>query len=95
MIGRSALKLSVGLTLPLPAVTTGVGSRAAFFLGICLKHLSIYGACAIWAGVRIVLVANIGFFSLGKNVGLSEITGIGFIIAGMLMLMVFSQMSSL
>lgn len=87
--------LSVDLTRPLPVVTTGVAYKAAFFLGICLEHLSIDRACAIWAWVRIVLVANICFFSPGKNVGLLEITGIGFIIAGVLVLIVFSQMSSL
>ena len=42
-----------------------------------------------------VLLASIGFFYLEKNVGLMDITGIGFIIAGVLMLIVFSQMSSL
>lgn len=83
------------LTRPLPVVTTGVAYKAAFFLGICLEHLSIDRACAIWAGVRIVLLASIGFFYLEKNVGLMDITGIGFIIAGVLVLIVFSQMSSL
>ena len=95
MIGRSALKLSEDLTRPLPVVTTGVRYKAAFFLSICLKHLSIDHTWAIWAGVRIVFTASIGFFSLGKNVGLMGITGIGFIITGVLMLIVFSQMSSL
>ena len=95
MIERSALKLSVGLTRPLPEVTMGVGYRAAFFLGMCPKHLSIDRACANWVGVRIVFVASIGAFSPGENIGLMDIISIGLISTGVLMLIVFLQSSVL
>ena len=64
VVGTTALKLSNGFTLPLPSLVTVIGYAAAFYLlALCLRSLSVGFTYAIWAGVGIVLVGGLEFFS--------------------------------
>ena len=95
VVGTIALKLSDGFSQPIPTVVTGVGYLAAFFfLGLCLKNLNIGFAYAVWAGIGIVLVAGIGALFLDQKVDLPGAVGISLIVAGVVVLNVFSKMSA-
>ena len=95
VMATTALKLSDGFTRLPPTIVTVLGYLAAFFfLGLSLKSLSVGFAYAVWAGVGVVLVAGIGALFLNEKVDLAGIIGITLIIAGVVVLNVFSKMSS-
>jgi small multidrug resistance pump len=48
---------------------------------------------AIWSGLGIVLIAVIGFFAFGQRLDLPAIAGIGLILAGILVIHLFSASS--
>jgi small multidrug resistance pump len=90
--GTSALKASKGFTRPLPSLVVVVGYGVAFYcLSLCLKSgLSIGVAYAIWSGVGIVLIATIGAVVYRDKVDLAAVLGFGLIIAGVVVLNLFS-----
>ncbi|WP_172674400.1 multidrug efflux SMR transporter [Persicobacter sp. CCB-QB2] len=92
VIGTSAMNASEGFTKPLPSIITAVGYGVAFyFLSMTLKEINVSVAYAIWSGAGIVLLAIIGYFWLGQQLDLASIIGIGFIIAGVIIINVFSN----
>ncbi|MEZ9450824.1 SMR family transporter, partial [Vibrio splendidus] len=46
---------------------------------------------AIWSGAGIVLVATVGYFVYGQRLDLPALVGIGFIIAGVLIVNLLSK----
>ncbi|HEV7436276.1 MAG TPA: SMR family transporter, partial [Pseudorhizobium sp.] len=48
-------------------------------------------AYAIWSGLGIVLISAVGFFVLGQRLDLPALIGIGLIIAGVVVVNVFSS----
>lgn len=94
VIATSALKASMGFTRPLPSLLVVGGYGVAFYLlSLVLRTLPVGITYAIWAGLGIVLVTLVGVVIFGEKPDVPGIVGIGLIVAGVVMLQVFSKMS--
>lgn len=94
VIATSALKASNGFSRIGPVLILIAGYGVAFFLlSQTLKTIPVGIAYAIWSGVGIVLVTLIGFFLYKQRLDLPALIGIGLIIAGVVVMQVFSKTS--
>lgn len=92
VIATSSLKSSEGFTRLWPSVVTLLGyAIAIFLLSLTLKTLPTGIAYAIWSGVGIVLVSAIGWFGYGQKLDTPAVIGLGLIIAGVIVVNVFSK----
>ncbi|MFD1216294.1 MULTISPECIES: DMT family transporter [Microbulbifer] len=88
----SALKASEQFTRLWPSVIVVVGYAIAFYmLTLVLKSIPVGVAYAIWSGLGIVLVAIIGAVVYREIPDPAAIVGMGLIIAGVVVLNVFSK----
>ena len=94
VIATSALKASDGMSRLAPAMVVVGGYGIAFTaLSMSLKAgLSIGVAYAIWSGVGIVLIAAIGAVIYGERVDAPAVVGFGLIVAGVVVLNLFSRL---
>ncbi|MGM0825400.1 MAG: DMT family transporter [Pseudomonadota bacterium] len=94
VVATSALKASEGFTRPLPSLLVVGGYGVAFYLlSLVLRTLPVGITYAIWAGLGIVLVTLVGMVVFGEKPDAAALVGIGLIVAGVVMLQVFSKMS--
>ncbi|WP_404375757.1 DMT family transporter [Vreelandella aquamarina] len=94
VVATSALKASVGFTRPLPSLLVVGGYGLAFYLlSLVLRTLPVGIAYAIWAGLGIVLVTLVGIVVFGEKPDLPAVLGISLIVAGVIILQVFSKMN--
>ena len=91
-VATSFLKQSEQFTKLVPSVLTVLGYAAAFYcLSVVLKSIPVGIAYAIWSGVGIILIALIGFFVFKQHLDLAAIIGLVLIIAGVVVINVFSN----
>lgn len=92
VIATSALKASEGFTKTGPSIVVAAGYAVAFyFLSLVLKTVPVGVAYAIWSGVGIVLIALIGWLFMKQQLDPGAIAGIGLIVAGVLVIQLFSK----
>ncbi len=92
VIATSALKAAQGFTNLVPSLIVVAGYISAFyFLSVVVKGMHLGVAYAIWCGVGIVLVAIAGIFLYKQVPDLPAILGMGLIIAGIIIMNVFSK----
>jgi len=92
VIATSALKASEGFTRPVPAAVTAIGYAIAFYLlALTLKTIPVGIAYAVWSGAGIVAIALIGYFFFHQTLDVAALIGIGLILAGVIVLNVFSK----
>ena len=92
VIGTSALQASQQFTRPVPTAITVVTYLGAFyFLSLALKMIPVGIAYAIWSGVGIVLISCAGLILFKQKLDLPAILGLALIIAGVLVINLFSQ----
>lgn len=92
VIGTSALKASEGFTRLAPSAVVAVAYLAAFFfLSLTLRTIPVGVAYAIWSGAGIVLVSIIAWILFGQHLDSAAIVGIALILAGVIVLNVFSK----
>lgn len=91
-VATSFLKQSEQFTRLVPSVLTVLGYAAAFYcLSVVLKNIPVGIAYAIWSGVGIILITLIGFFVFKQHLDLAAIIGLALIIAGVVVINVFSN----
>lgn len=91
VIATTALKASDGFTQWVPGVITVVGYGIAFYcLALTLRVIPTGVAYAIWSGVGIVLISLAGWVLLRQSLDLPAIIGMGLIVAGVVVINVFS-----
>ena len=91
VIATSALKSSEEFTRLGPSILVVVGYGAAFyFLSLVLKTIPIGVAYAIWAGMGITLIAIVGVVAFKQVPDLPAIIGMALIVAGVLVINIFS-----
>ncbi|MGD1840986.1 MAG: DMT family transporter [Thermonemataceae bacterium] len=92
VIATTALKQSDGFSKLVPSIVTVLGYGSAFyFLSLVLREMSVGVTYAIWSGVGVVLVATIAYFRFGQKLDLAAIAGIVLIIAGVMVINLFSK----
>jgi small multidrug resistance pump len=95
VIATSFLRASAGFTQLVPSVVVVVGYGITFyFFSLALQTIPVGIGYAIWSGVGIVLVSIIAYFAYGQSLDLPALIGIGLILAGVLVINVFSQSSA-
>ncbi|MEO0989916.1 MAG: SMR family transporter [Pseudomonadota bacterium] len=94
-IGTSALQASQQFTKLLPSVIVVVGYALAFyFMSLTLRFMPVGIVYAIWSGLGIVFIAIIGFVVFGQRLDLPAILGLAMILAGILIIHLFSSTST-
>jgi len=92
VIGTTCLKLSAGLTRPLPTIGVAVAYGLSFWLlSRTLDTIPVGVAYAIWSGAGVTLIAAIGWALLGQKLDVAAFVGMGLIVAGVVVLNIFSR----
>lgn len=92
VVATSSLKASVGFTRLWPSVMVVIGYAVAFyFLALTLKAIPVGIAYAIWAGLGIVLITLIGWLVFGQKLDPAGLIGMGLIVAGVVVINLFSK----
>jgi small multidrug resistance pump len=95
VVATSALKASEGFTRLIPSLIVVAGYGVAFTcLSLTLKSLPLGIAYAIWSGVGTALVAVVGWLVYRQQLDLPAVAGIALIIAGTLVLKLFSKVAA-
>jgi small multidrug resistance pump len=88
----SALKETAGFTRPWPTLLTVVGYGFAFyFLSLTLRTMPVGVVYALWSGAGIVLISIIGWLWFRQPLDAPAIIGIVLILAGVLVVNLFSK----
>ncbi len=88
----SFLKSSEGFTKLWPSVIVILGYCLAFyFLSLTLDTIPIGVAYAVWSGVGIASIAIVSVIFFDQKIDTAAIIGMGLIIAGVVVLRVFSE----
>lgn len=88
----SFLKQSEQFTKLIPSVLTVLGYAAAFYcLSLVLKSIPVGIAYAIWSGVGIIFISLIGLFIFKQHLDFPAVLGLVLIIAGVVVINVFSD----
>lgn len=92
VVATSALKASEGFTRLWPSVIVVAGYGLAFFcLSLTLRAMPVGIAYALWSGIGIVLIAAVGWIAFRQSLDLPALFGIGLILAGVLVINLFSR----
>jgi len=92
VIATSALKASDGFSRLWPSLIVIVGYGVAFvLLSLTLRTIPVGIAYAIWSGVGIVLITLVAWLLFGQKLDLAALLGMGLIVAGVLVINIFSR----
>ena len=92
VIATSALKASDGFSRAVPSIATSVGSANAFYCMSQSKNTVPVGVgYAIWSGVGIVLITAIAWVLFKQRLDGPALAGMGLILAGVLVINLFSE----
>jgi len=88
----SALKASEGFTRLWPSLVVVTGYVVAFYcLSLTLRVIPVGVAYAIWSGVGLMLIVIVGRVLFGQVIDAAAVAGFALIIAGVVVLNVFSS----
>ena len=92
VMATASLKSTEGFTKLWPSVLVLVGYSAAFyFLSLTLDTIPIGGAYAIWSGVGVAAITFVSIFLFDQKIDTAGFIGIGLIVAGVIVLRLFSE----
>ena len=92
VLATASLKSTEGFTKLWPSVLVLVGYSAAFyFLSMTLDSIPIGVAYAIWSGVGVAAITLVSIFFLDQKIDTAGFIGIGLIVAGVIVLRIFSE----
>ena len=92
VVGTSALKASEGFTRLWPSLLVVLGYGAAFYcLSLMLRTIPVGVAYAVWSGLGIVLITLVAWLVHGQTIDLAGVIGMALIVAGVLVLNLFSR----
>lgn len=94
VIATTMLKASDGFTKLTPSLITVAGYAFAFWcLSHSMKTVPVGVGYAIWSGVGIVLITGIAWIWFKQSLDLPAMLGMGLILAGVLVINLFSKAS--
>lgn len=92
VIGTTALARSDGFTRFGPGAITVVSYAVAFYcLSIPLRVMPTGIVYAIWSGMGIVLISFVAWFWFRQTLDFAALLGLGLIVAGVIIVNVFSK----
>jgi len=92
VVGTSSLKASGGFTKLGPSLMVLAGYGVAFlFLSLTLERIPVGVGYAIWSGAGVTLIALIGWLAFGEKLDPPAILGMSLIVAGVVVLNLFSK----
>ncbi len=92
VIATLSLKLSDGFTRVWPSVVVVLGYGISFyFLSVTMRSMPLGVIYAIWSGLGVVLVTLVGWLVFKQHLDLPALVGIGLIIAGVVIMNVWSK----
>ncbi len=95
VIATSALRASNGFTRLVPSIIVVAGYGLAFYgLSITLRNIPVGIVYAVWSGVGIVLITLVAMALYRQVPDLPAVMGLGLIVAGVVVLNLFSKMQA-
>ncbi|MDR6827673.1 small multidrug resistance pump [Bosea sp. BE271] len=92
VIATSFLQQTQQFTKLVPTLLMAVFYGAAFyFLSHSLRAIPVGVAYALWSGLGIVLISAVGYVAFKQSLDPPALIGIGLIVAGVIVINVFSQ----
>jgi small multidrug resistance pump len=92
VIATTALKETEGFTRLVPSLIVVVGySLAFYFLSLPLRSLPVGVVYALWCGGGIILITAISWVGFRQALDLPALIGIALIMAGVLVINLFSK----
>ena len=90
-VGTTALEASRQFTRPGPVAVVVVGYGLAFWLlSLTLRTMPVGIVYGLWSGLGVVLIALIGWLVFGQRLDGPAVLGLGLILAGVLVIHLFS-----
>ena len=94
-IGTSSIQASQQFTRLWPSLLALVSFAVAFyFLSLTLKTMPVGIMYAMWSGLGIVFIAAIGWGYFGQKLDLAAVFGMALIVAGIVVINLFSSTAS-
>ncbi|MGK0411463.1 MAG: small multidrug resistance pump [Shewanella psychromarinicola] len=94
VVATSALKASDGFSRIMPSIVVIVGYVLSFyFLSLALKTIPVGIAYATWAGLGIMLITVIAWVMYGQKLDLGALVGMTLILAGVVVMNLFSSVT--
>lgn len=91
-VGTTALQASHQFTRLVPSVIVVIGYAVSFYLlAYTLKFMPVGVVYAIWSGLGIAFIALIGLVVFGQRLDLPALFGIGLILAGIVVIQLYSS----
>jgi small multidrug resistance pump len=91
----TALRATKGFTQLVPSIITVVGYAVSFYaLSYTLSVFKLGITYAIWSGVGMVLITILGWLIYGQKMDWAGLLGIGLIIAGVIVIQLFSDQAA-
>ena len=95
VLGTSSLKASAGFSLLGPSLLVFAGYGLAFyFRSLAVRRIPLGVVYALWSGLGSVLIVLAGWLVFNQVITVSAILGIALVIAGCVVLNVFSKTSA-
>ncbi|HKT66884.1 MAG TPA: multidrug efflux SMR transporter [Burkholderia sp.] len=95
VIGTSALRAADGFTRFWPSVLVVAGYGTAFYcLSLTLRTMPVGIIYAVWSGAGIVLITLVAMLLYRQVPDLPAVIGLGLIVAGVVVLNLFSKMQA-
>ncbi|PMR78707.1 DMT family transporter [Billgrantia endophytica] len=92
VLGTSAMQAAQHFSRLVPTTLMVVCYAIAFYtLSYTLRYIPVGIAYALWSGLGTVLISLVGFVVFGQKVDMAGILGLALIIAGVLVLNLFSN----
>lgn len=92
VVATTFMKLSDGFTRLGPSLVTVAGYAIAFYcLSLALRSLPTGIVYAVWSGLGIVLITLVAWLFQGQRLDLAAVAGMALIIAGVVVMNVFSR----
>ncbi|MBI9088322.1 MAG: multidrug efflux SMR transporter [Desulfobacterium sp.] len=92
VIATSALKASAEFTKLVPVLIVLLGYGISFYcMALVLRTIPLGITYAIWSGLGIVIIAVIGVVFFKESLDLPAMVGMGLIIAGVVVVNLFSK----
>lgn len=92
VLATSALKASEGFSRLWPSLVVVIGYATAFyFLSLTLRTIPVGVAYAIWSGAGVALIALIAWLFYGQALDMPAIVGLLLIVAGVVVINLFSK----